>query len=148
MAQNGYGGYRAPEHPAAVSGPGALSARTDGGPTQAPMLADGGPYGSRKDMQEIQSGAAMQGTPQVTPAMLPSLTDPTSRPDEPVTAGADAGPGISAAAAGIASTGATEIDDTTRQRLLGALPTLLWLASQPQASEQTRQFVRQLRGDL
>jgi hypothetical protein len=112
------------------------------------MLASGGAYGDRKDMRDIQSGAAMAGGPQVTPAMLPKLGDPTARPDEPVTAGADAGAGISAAAAGISSTGATQIDDTTRQRLLGALPTLLWLASQPQASEQTRQFVRQLRGDL
>ena len=145
---NGHGGPRTPEHPAPVSGPGALSQRTDGGPTQAPMLASGGAYGDRKNMQDIQSGAPMQGAPAPTRAMLPSLTDPTARPDEPVTAGADEGEGMSSAAAGIASPGATDIDDSTRQRLLGALPTLLWLASQPQASEQTRQFVRQLRGDL
>ena len=145
---NGHGGPRTPEHPAPVSGPGALSQRTDGGPTQAPMLASGGAYGDRKNMAEIQSGAPMAGGPQVTRAMLSPLDAPSARPDEPVTAGADEGEGMSSAAAGIASPGATDIDDSTRQRLLGALPTLLWLASQPQASEQTRQFVRRLRGDL
>ena len=40
------------------------------------------------------------------------------------------------------------MDDQTRARMQAYLPTLLWLASQPQASEQTRQFVRQLRADL
>ena len=30
----GRGGYQAPTNPAAISGPGALSQRTDGGPTQ------------------------------------------------------------------------------------------------------------------
>ncbi|MGZ6788339.1 MAG: hypothetical protein ACXVGQ_00140 [Mycobacteriaceae bacterium] len=43
---------------------------------------------------------------------------------------------------------ATQMDDATRERLLTALPVLAWLASQPQASEQTRQFVRQVRADL
>ena len=40
------------------------------------------------------------------------------------------------------------IDDETRARMQAYLPTLLWLASQPGASEQTRQYVRQLRADL
>ena len=46
------------------------------------------------------------------------------------------------------SLGPSEMDETVRARLTAALPTLVWLASQPKASEQTRQFVRQLRSDL
>lgn len=144
---DGHGGYRRPADPAPVSGPGSLSQRTDGGPTsQPPMVAPGGPYGSRQDMMALQQGAPMQGGGTPPP---PPLDAPTSRPNEPVTAGADAGAGIGMAAAGIRSTpAATQIDDATRERLIGALPVLMWLASQPKASEQTRQFVRQVRGDL
>ncbi len=38
------GGYRAPSSPAPVSGPGALSQRTDGGPTQGAKYVSGLPY--------------------------------------------------------------------------------------------------------
>lgn len=144
MAENSHGGYRQPAKPAAASGPGALSQRTDGGATQAPMLASGGPYGSRQDMAEIQSSAPLAGggnaaaMPQITRDMLTPLDAPTARPDEPVTAGLGSVPTPSA----------SSIDDETRQRLLGALPVLAWLASQPKASEQTRQLYRQIRGDL
>ena len=145
---NGHGGQRTPNNPAPVSGPGALSRRTDWGATQPPMLASGGEYGSRQEMQAIQSGAPLQGGGGApAPAPIP-LDAETQYPDEPITAGADEGDGMGMGAAGIGSPGATEIDDATRQRLLGHLPTLLWLASQPKASEQTRQFVRQLRADL
>lgn len=109
------------------------------------MVASGGPYGSRQEMEALQSASPLQGGGGATPApAVPSgpppipFDAPTTRPDEPVTAGMSS----------FAPTGATQIDDATRQRLLGALPTLLWLASQPQASEQTRQFVRSLRADL
>lgn len=142
---DGHGGQRTPANPAAVSGPGALSARTDGGPANpTEMVASSGAYGDRKDMETIQSGAQMMPDR----SMLPGLMDPTSRPDEPVTAGAPVGPGIGPQAAGIASGAPNVIDENTRQRLLAALPTLAWLASQPKASEQTRQFFRQVRGDL
>lgn len=36
----------------------------------------------------------------------------------------------------------------THAQALDHLPTLTWLASQPGASEQVRQFVRELRGGL
>lgn len=42
----------------------------------------------------------------------------------------------------------TAIDDETRAKMLAYLPNLIWLASQPGASEATRQLVRQLRADL
>lgn len=138
---DGHGGHRPPANPAAVSGPGALSARTD---SAAEMIPSGGGYGDRKAMAEIQSGAQMMPDR----SSLTPLGAPTSRPGEPVTAGADAGAGIGMQAAGISSGSPTTIDENTRQRLRAALPTLAWLASQPKASEQTRQFFRQIRGDL
>ena len=36
----------------------------------------------------------------------------------------------------------------TRAQALDHLPTLIWLASQPSASDEVRQFVRELRGGL
>ena len=101
-----HGGYRRPEHPAAVSGPGALSARTDGGPTQPPQVAAGGPYGSRQEQMAVQQGAPLQGGGGSTPAPVP-FDAPTANPGEPVTAGADLGPGIGPVAAGIKSDHAT-----------------------------------------
>jgi hypothetical protein len=90
------GGYRKPANPAPVSGPGALSRRTDGGPAQPirPIPANG-QYGARKDMIELQSGAPMAGNPQVQPDVSPltGMFDPTNKPEEPITAGADFGPG-------------------------------------------------------
>lgn len=93
------GGYRKPGNPAPVSGPGALSRRTDGGPIQGAMEIPGnGKYGERKALQEMQSAAPMQGNPiPNTPApsvpTLPKLFDQTQRPTEPVTSGASVGPG-------------------------------------------------------
>lgn len=101
------GGYRQPNNPAPVSGPGALSQRTDGGategmqkpnPTQAPRYMAGLGYGEGGNMAQ-QEGAPMVGdtTPPMPNPMVP-LSAPTTRPDEPITAGIDlgAGPGVEA----------------------------------------------------
>lgn len=103
------GGYRKPANPAPVSGPGALSRRTDGGPTQAGRaISSGGKYGERKALAEIQSSALMQGNPtpemptvnvsaspaQAQPAApVTGLFAPTQRPGEPITAGMPFGEG-------------------------------------------------------
>lgn len=94
------GGYQKPRNPAPVSGPGALSRRTDGGPIQgAKDMAAGGKYGERKELQELQTSAPMQGNPvpNVPRPKVTKLFDPTERPDEPVTAGASVGPGFTPA---------------------------------------------------
>lgn len=94
MADN-RGGYRKPENPAPASGPGALSKRTDGGPTQAAMYMSGMPYGENTYAQQTAAPmAAAQPMPSAPalPRML-SLNDKTERPDEPLTAGLDIGEG-------------------------------------------------------
>lgn len=106
----GKGGYRAPFKPAGVSGPGALSARTDGAVPQ--MLPSGGDYGDRKALATQQAGAPMspQGGESTGAGVAPAgaqgaagppsygpqgVFGPTARPGEPLTAGVDwgAGPG-------------------------------------------------------
>ena len=133
------GGNHPPSHPAPVSGPGALSARTDGGPTtQPPMVADGGPYGSRKDQLDIQQGAALQGGGDPTANLIP-LDAPTQNPGEPVTAGAAAGPGIGPQAAGIQSD-----QQGTNDALRPMLRSLGVVADLPGSTPEMRSFYRNL----
>ena len=118
------GGYRKPANPAPVSGPGALSRRTDGGPTQAARpIPSGGQYGARKDMMELQSGAPMAGNPAPQPNINPitSMFEATQRPEEPITAGADmgAGPGMEALSMQLQKTSVTQ----TFNRLAQSDPT-------------------------
>ena len=88
------GGYRKPSNPAPVSGPGALSKRTDGGPTQPATYISGLPYGQGQETMSQQQAAPMAGTAP-TPSMPPiiPLTAPTMRPNEPITTGMDIGLG-------------------------------------------------------
>ena len=106
MAQRG--GYRKPNNPAPVSGPGKLSRRTDGGPgsKQAQQEIRTGKYGESKALAEQQQGAPMAGNPAPRPKLQPTarrgaavtpLFAPTQRPGEPVTAGLPFGPGTTEA---------------------------------------------------
>ena len=87
------GGYRQPNNPAPVSGPGALSQRTDGGATEGMTQGNatytGLPYGENKSVNEQQSQAPMAA--EKTPML--SLNMPSTRPDEPVTSGINMGEG-------------------------------------------------------
>lgn len=97
------GGYRRPSNPAPVSGPGALSRRTDGGPTQGAKQMTGGKYGESKQLMQQQQAAPMAAAPKPKAGNvhmpqgnpITALTAPTQRPNEPLTAGAPfgAGPG-------------------------------------------------------
>ena len=79
------GGYRPPANPAPVSGPGAMSRRTDGQPAmQLPNPA----YGEQQEFQALQQGAPMEQVQPPTP-----LSAPTEMPDVPVTEGLPFGPG-------------------------------------------------------
>ena len=99
----GHGGMRRPSNPAPVSGPGALSQRTDG---QGARYMAGGEYGEGQEMMDLQTSAPMAKSPEVKPrrraAAPPAMETgpaptplfaPTERPDEPITAGAPFGPG-------------------------------------------------------
>lgn len=142
---NSHGGYRRPANPAPVSGPGAMSRRTDGQPqAQLPDAA----YGEQKTFQEIQGGAPMGGQPAGTggPPITPLDTSgvtPLSAgsvfPEEPVTAGADLGPGPGSAVLG------GPPPDPAMQYSKSLLPTLTIVAAMPYASTQLRQMVRRLR---
>lgn len=99
----GPGGYRAPANPAPVSGPGALSQRTDG--RQPVMDLPNADYGQNAEFRTQQAGAAMPQTQSPPPAGPPGqptgpsveppapLSGGSLLPDQPVTHGADAGPG-------------------------------------------------------
>jgi hypothetical protein len=95
--------------PAMISGPGAMSQRTDGGPAskQAIRYISGMPnYGDGQELANLQAAAPMSasGTPASQPAQVSGgepaqqsqvipIDAPTQRPGEPVTAGAASGPG-------------------------------------------------------
>jgi len=96
------GGSRTPTNPAAVSGPGALSQRTDGGASQPIRLAPGGPYGQRQALEQTQqaaplaagtgSGAPSPSAPPPTPGLEEGfggggVFGPTQRPQEPANTG-------------------------------------------------------------
>lgn len=93
------GGYRKPNNPAPVSGPGALSRRTDGGAGSKQALKEirTGKYGESKALMEQQQGAPLAGNPAPTPSVpkVAGLMEPTQRPQEPVTAGMPFGAGTS-----------------------------------------------------
>lgn len=98
MAQQG--GYRKPENPAPVSGPGALSQRTDGGPTQGAKYMPGMPYGENTMPQQTAAPMAGKAEPKMMEMPTP-LMAPTMRPNEPVTNGIDLGPGAGSEALGL-----------------------------------------------
>ncbi len=107
---NGHGGYRKPENPAPVSGPGKYARRTDGGPAQTMSAAPNQDYGSATQQLAAQRIAPMGGQEPLPPAAgLPSsgeapqpsmpafagtdLNAPSERPGEPITHGVDIGEG-------------------------------------------------------
>lgn len=137
-----HGGYRRPTHPAPVSGPGAQSKRTDGGPGDRQAMRDlpDAGYGEQKNFQDIQSGAPI-AAPDPRASLVP-LSAPTQRPDEPVTAGNPLGAGVGPNAAGLDTRTPKQQDAAHFDRLL---PLLEFMANQPDAAPSSRAIVRQLR---
>jgi hypothetical protein len=140
------GGYRKPGKPAPVSGPGALSRRTDG------RVAEGFAYGMNKQINEQAASAPMAKAPQPRPASaskmmsaspLPPLTSITaeSDPNDPITNGVPIGPGANSIP-GIPS-GPTQDPDINMIR--DYYPMLEFWASQPGTSQATKDYVQYLR---
>lgn len=151
-----HGGKRRPNRPAPVSGPGSLSRRTDGGPAQPARYVSGLPYGEGQEFMDLQSSAPMSASPTAqTPTMrfsgasegspsLVPLSAPTQRLDEPVTAGADAGPGPDSGVLGLGNAESTDMARAAAQ-MTEYMPALLFLAAQPTTSPETRNLIRRLR---
>lgn len=144
------GGYRQPANPAPVSGPGALSRRTDGGPGQPVRAPSGGKYGERQELEQLQQSAPVSASPggdvgAPTPADVAAdvvgFDAPSQMPDTPVTAGADMGEGPGMEALGLPS----QTDEDMR-RLVTWLPVFEHMANQPGSSKAARNLVRQLKG--
>lgn len=146
MGGKGSGGYRRPNNPASVSGPGSMSQRTDGR-TQAPKQMDSQYYGDAKDMQQIQQGAPMAATapvPSPTAAaaqQMPQMTPfgaASQQPDVPTTDGAAVGPGAGPEALGLQQ-------DTSQQaarQIAPLLPVMIRVANGPYGSPELKQYIR------
>ena len=135
------GGLHPPANPAAVSGPGALSQRTDG--KQPIMALDKAKYGEQAQFQGIEAGAAIPQQAGMPPAPATpvdqgppptGLGEPTQNPNEPVTAGAADGPGPGTAALNL-----PPCDDAQklRQQFGPILPALI---AQSQSQYATQAF--------
>lgn len=151
------GGYRRPSNPAPVSGPGALSQRTDG--RQGARYMSGGEYGEGQEMMDLQTSAPMseapaqprprrgQGAGQVMeegPRPTP-LFAPTERPDEPITAGAPFGPGPGPAEPTQRGRGTTPANLEVLSRYL---PVMRQVATGPDTPDRFKALVRFLEGNL
>jgi len=95
-------------------------------------------YGEQSQFHDIQSGAPMAGN--AAPPVVP-FDSPTARPDEPVTAGAAAGPGPGPSAAGLPP----DLASADYQNMKHLIPSLELLANQPSSNPTTRAFVRYLK---
>jgi hypothetical protein len=147
----GRGGYRRPSKPAAVSGPGSMSQRTDG--RQPARYMAGGEYGEGQEMMELQTSAPMSEATAPSPSrgrggsrQRPSgppvnpLFSPTERPDEPITAGAPFGEGPGPV------TPPVQPKPNNLEAVVKYMPDLVRAASSPNAPERFRALVRYLQG--
>ena len=118
-----------------------MSQRTDGGPSQGSKDLPNAAYGENRDFRAAEASAPMAGGGGSTPA--PALTPfgaPTTRPNEPVTAGAAAGAGPGPEAAGI-----TGLDTADYQNMKALIPGLELISNLHQSNPSTRALVRHLK---
>jgi hypothetical protein len=143
------GGYRKPGSPAAVSGPGALSQRTDGRPTATSLeQLSSGKYGETQDLSQVAGGAAVSGPSMGNQALASALQggglgfgQGTAQPQTPVTDGAQYGAG-----AGADALNANNPTRATAQQLAqkGILAVMVKVADSDDASAEYKQYVRTL----
>lgn len=128
------------------SGPGKFAKRTDRqGAKRLPDAA----YGEQKDFQDMQAGAPMAKTPnqpmpQPNPmANVVPLSAPTQRPEEPVTAGVDVGPGPGRDILGLKSPVDNQLKDLSK--LSKYMPLMMQFADSPESTGTMKAFVKYLR---
>lgn len=131
-----------------VSGPGPLAKRTDIGDVQKVRDLPNADYGEQQSYQAQQQGAPMaadsgqapaqQGNPLA--AQVVPIGAPSQRPNEPVTAGANSGPGPTQASLGLPNQSNSDV-----KALQSYLPVLQFMANQPNASWALGNLVRQVK---
>lgn len=156
MADGQHGGYRQPANPAVVSGPGAGSARTDGGMGTGGVLNPNSPqYGEGATLESLKAGAPMasggggggapQGGAPVDPiAALTALGAPSQLPDMPVTAGAASGEGPGVDVLGLPQTPADQDRADVAALPPGLVKMLIRRAESADATPSFRQVVRKV----
>jgi hypothetical protein len=130
-----------------VSGPGAMSKRTDRQPVRE--LTDAA-YGEQKTFREDQQGAVMASSAGAVGPVAGGGVDPAAgvtpfgapseRPGEPVTSGAPVGPGPGPESLGLPSS------DAEAAALLPYLPMLERRAAAEDSSQTLRNIVQYLKG--
>lgn len=125
---------------AGAAGPGKFSARTDG------MNLPSQYYGEGVETAAIKSGAPMARTPDVRPTPASDvrqaaggLYDETTRPNEPITAGAPMGPGPGPEALAMSAAAQRDGDIVAKYK-----PLLETMAAFPDTPESFRIFVRNI----
>jgi hypothetical protein len=143
------GGYRKPGNPAPVSGPGALSRRTDG------RVAEGFAYGMNKQINEQAAGAPMAKVAataarpmNIAPQLQPvtPLTAPTMNPDESVMAGINMGAGPGAEALMLPTMNDSQAEFS--KSIASYYPVLSYIASRPNTSPETRRALSILMNEV
>jgi len=132
---------------AGVSGPGKYAVRTDN------LTMGSTSYGEGVDTAAIKSGAPLSRTPNQRPmpanevraaatqAPVTGLYDPTSRPNEPVTNGADVGLGLGSDSLMMAK----PVDDSDfRMKIEASKSVLAYIADSPNTSPETRAAIKDL----
>lgn len=145
------GGPRTPANPAPVSGPGALSRRTDGGPQQTAYDMGGLPYGQNQDFMQLQQSAPMAATPgpsNTAPLAGPpqppvTFGGPTQNPAQPLTAGNPQGPGPGPEALAM-----NQAQSPTLQTFAAIMPQMVKMADDPGTAPATRDLIRYLRSQV
>lgn len=99
-------------------------------------------YGEGKEFMEIQGGAQMAQSSNPFAGVTP-LTEPTQRPDEPITAGSPSGPGPGPSAIGLPSQARERIADL--DSLARFMPLMQQYVESGASSGMMKGFLRYLR---
>ena len=136
----------APMNPlAGPAGPGKYSTRTD------KLDMGSTAYGEGVETAAIKSGASLASTPDTRPAPASAVRDatvtplfaPSQRPEEPITAGVDMGPG-----AGSDTLMMNQIQQNDQDIVAKYLPSLTTMANMQDTPQSFRAFVSFLQGSL
>lgn len=127
--------------------------------TQAAKYVSGLPYGEGQTLMQTQQAAPLAAAPSIEQSSMPSglasaaasqplipLNAQTTRPDEPVTAGAPMGAGPGMEVLGLPNNAALMNQDV--QNMAKYIPYLESVANQPESSNAVRLLVRYLKSQV